>query len=74
MPFTGRQKTTGRPHLLSLRNVAHSANDGTAVFFARESVATPSWRLANQKFASAFDTCPLVVMFRAVHNQPFIDL
>ena len=33
MPSMGKQKTFGRPHLLSLRNVAHSANDGTAVFF-----------------------------------------
>ncbi len=33
MPFTGRRKCIGFPHLLSLRNVAHSANDGTAVYF-----------------------------------------
>lgn len=32
-PFTGRRKCIGFPHLLSLRNVAHSANDGTAVYF-----------------------------------------
>jgi hypothetical protein len=31
--FTGRRKCIGFPHLLSLRNVAHSANDGTAVYF-----------------------------------------
>ncbi len=35
MPFTGRRKCIGFPHLLSLRNVAHSANDGTAVYFFR---------------------------------------
>ncbi len=42
MPFAGQLKATGRPHLLSLRNVAHSANDGTAVFFVPESMAFDS--------------------------------
>jgi hypothetical protein len=39
MPFTGKQKDNGRSHLLSLRNVAHSANDGTAVFFCPDAKA-----------------------------------
>ncbi|MEY4246252.1 MAG: hypothetical protein RLZZ245_3837, partial [Verrucomicrobiota bacterium] len=30
--FLGQLKFTGRPHLMSLRNVAHGAKDGTAVF------------------------------------------
>ena len=42
-PFTGRQKAGGRPHFLSLRNVAHSANDGTAVSFFRSwAMTTPN--------------------------------
>ena len=46
-PFTGRRKCIGFPHLLSLRNVAHSANDGTAVYFfmlrLRVNPAAPSF-------------------------------